>query len=196
MTQTGIADKALELLGQGVSQEQTALALGVSARAISQLMAQDEFAQKVQELRFNNLQSRNIRDATLDKLEDEAIKRLDSLMPLVMKPMEATRILQVVNAAKRRGASAPEHITNTREVVNLTLPVSIVAQFQISTTSDNRVISAGDQELVTIQSHRLGNLLEKKGVSQNGGAEQKRINDGSRSKQLPAVAKPTEIFDL
>jgi predicted transcriptional regulator len=196
MTQTGIADKALELLGQGVSQEQTALALGVSASAISQLMAQDEFAQKVQELRFNNLQSRNIRDATLDKLEDEAIKRLDSLMPLVMKPMEATRILQVVNAAKRRGASAPEHITNTREVVNLTLPVSIVAQFQISTTSDNRVISAGDQELVTIQSHRLGNLLEKKGVSQNGGAEQKRINDGSRSKQLPAVAKPTEIFDL
>lgn len=196
MNQTGIADKALELLGQGVSQEQTALALGVSASAISQLMAQDEFAQKVQELRFNNLQSRNIRDATLDKLEDAAIKKLDDLLPMVMKPMEATRILQVVNAAKRRGASAPEHITNTREVVNLTLPVSIVTQFQISTTSDNRVISAGNQELVTIQSHRLGNLLEKKGVSQNGGAEQKRINDGSRSKQLPAVAKPTEIFDL
>lgn len=196
MNQTGIADKALELLGQGVSQEQTALALGVSASAISQLMAQDEFAQKVQELRFNNLQSRNIRDATLDKLEDAALKKLDDLLPMVMKPMEATRILQVVNAAKRRGASAPEHITNTREIVNLTLPVSIVAQFQISTTSDNRVISAGDQELVTIQSHRLGNLLEKKGVSQNGGAEQKRINDGSRSKQLPAITKPTEIFDL
>lgn len=196
MNQTGIADKALELLGQGVSQEQTALALGVSASAISQLMAQDEFAQKVQELRFNNLQSRNIRDATLDKLEDAALKKLDDLLPMVMKPMEATRILQVVNAAKRRGASAPEHITNTREIVNLTLPVSIVNQFQISTTSDNRVLSAGNQELVTIQSHRLGNLLEKKGVSQNGGAEQKRINDGGRSKQLPAIAKPTEIFDL
>lgn len=175
---TAAETRALELLGQGVPQEQVALALGITPSAVSQMMAQEDFAAAVQEARYLNLADKNKRDGTLDTLEDAAIEKLKGLMDLVMKPMEAARILQVINGAKRRGSSAPEHVTNTREVVNLTLPIAVVNQFKITTTADNRVVSAGTQELVTIQSSRVSNLLAAAQTAGKGNE-----NDGTHAKR-------------
>jgi transcriptional regulator with XRE-family HTH domain len=188
---TATESRALELLGQGISQEQVALALGVTPSAISQLMSRDEFAARVQELRFQRLQQHNERDATLDALEDSALQKLKDLLPLVMKPIEATRILQVVNAAKRRGASAPESITQTHDVVSLTLPIQLVQQFQLTVTPDNRVVSAGEQQLITVQSHKLPALLaESQGQKLKEKValltERKEIENGSS--QLTRIA--------
>lgn len=169
---TSTESRALELLGQGLSNTIVASALGVSEGRISQLLSDEQFASKVQELRFQNLQKHNQRDEKYDALEDKLLKNLTNLVDYVVKPMEATRILQVVNAAKRRGSSAPETLQTSQPVVNLTLPQQILNKYEIIINQqNNQVVKAGDQSLVTIQASSLKNLLEQK----NGSSEPPRI---------------------
>lgn len=153
-TSTTTEDRALSLLGSGVAAESVAAALGVTAGRISQLMANKEFADQVVALRYDNLQSHNTRDASYDTIEDKLIDKLERQLPLIMRPAETLKALQVVNAAKRRGQSAPEQVTNQQNIVALILPAVIAKQFVVN--ADNQVVKAGEQELITIQA---GNLL-------------------------------------
>jgi hypothetical protein len=150
-------EKALNLLGQGVKPEQVAAALGVTSSYISQLVSQPEFAAQVFELRYKNLAKHNERDNAYDRIEDKLVKKLDDLIPLMMKPVEVLRAIQVINSAKRRGSSAPEQLTSQQTVVNLTMPIQVIQQF--TRNSSNQVIKAGDQELITIQSGNMDRLL-------------------------------------
>lgn len=159
---TTTQDRALTLLGQGIGPEQVALALGVTTSAISQLVSDPEFAARVSELRFKNLAKHNERDNAYDALEDELLEKLKNLIPFMMRPMEVLKSIQVINAAKRRGSSAPESIMAKNEVVPLVLPQVIINQFTLN--ANNQVIQAGQQELVTIQSGSLNRLLEKRDV--------------------------------
>ena len=68
-----LEDRALSLLGSGISAESAATALGVSPSRISQLLSAPEFAEQVAELRYNNLQQHNHRDANYDSLEDKLL---------------------------------------------------------------------------------------------------------------------------
>ena len=203
--------RALELLISGVSQENTALALGVTPSAISQLMADEKFAARVSEGRFKNLQKHNELDNKLDVLEDELVKKLADSLPLLMRPMDVARVLQVVNAAKRRGTSAPEQLTQAREVVSLTLPIQILNQYsppQLQVTPNNQVVAAGDQQLITMQTSKLPAMLaaakataaeiaeHKKQLeaetlqnlrAQNGSPEPERTFISTGSKQKPVL---------
>lgn len=160
---TGTEERILNLLGSGVAAEQVAAAVGVSASYVSQLLSTDEFSAAVSELRYKSLQKHNERDSSLDSLEDKILEKMHQSLPLVMRPLELTRMLQVVNAAKRRGTSAPDSILQKQEVVTLTLPPVIINKF--TTNIQNQVVQAGHQELVTMQS---GTLLEKLKNGQHG----------------------------
>lgn len=150
-------ERALKLLGTGtILQEQVAAALGVTPGYISQLMADEKFAAAVQELRYQNLNRHNERDNKLDTLEDQIIDKMQRSLPLVMRPMELTRMLQVVNGAKRRGQSAPESASTQTKVVTITVPVQVINRF--TTNQENQVIQVGEQQLITMQS---GVLLER-----------------------------------
>jgi hypothetical protein len=70
--------------------------------------------------------------------------------------MEIAKVLATVNAAKRRGVSSNETITNQQTVVSIVMPTKIVQRF--TTNTNNQVISAGSQELLTIQASALKNL--------------------------------------
>lgn len=159
-TGTTTRARALELLGSGVGPEVTASALGVTVSAISQLLSEETFAAEVAELRFKSLQKHNLRDGKYDELEDDLIDRLRDCLPLMHRPMEILKAIAVINAAKRRGASAPEQITHQNTVINLTMPVQIIQKFQVN--QHNQVISAGTQELLTIQSGSLLSKIPKK----------------------------------
>src|SRR5882762_1194802 len=111
-TRNGTDEKALVLLGSGIGPEMVASALGVSVSRISQLLSDSEFASQVTELRYKNLQKHNKRDNLIDDLEDQVLAQIKNTLPMVMRPMELNRIFQTLNAAKRRGQSAPESITN------------------------------------------------------------------------------------
>lgn len=154
---TTTSSRALELLGAGVSPQQVALALGVDPSLISQYLADEHFANQVAELRYKVLLKHNDRDSAYDGLEDALIKKLKDLIPFMHKPFEIIRALTAVNSAKRRGSSAPESVTAQQTVIQLNLPVQIIQHFQKN--SSNQVVSAGNQDLVTVQSARMNILL-------------------------------------
>lgn len=157
---TKAEERALSLLGQGVIPEQAAAASGLSASRISQLLSQDEFAARVAELRFESLSKHNERDSAYDSLEDQLIEKMKDCLPLMVRPGEILKAISVINNAKRRGSSAPDHITNQSTVINLILPTAILTKFTLNQT--NQVVQAGEQPLVTIQSGTLLNKLKEK----------------------------------
>lgn len=162
-TTTSTEERALILLGQGLSPESVAAAVGVSVSRVSQLLSDPEFAGKVAEARFESLAKHNTRDNKYDSLEDTLIDKLSDCIPYMMRPMEILKSIQVVNQAKRRGASAPEQLLSQQTVVQLVLPTQIFQNF--TTNINNQVIKAGSQDLVTVQSGAMNSLLaQMKGV--------------------------------
>ena len=153
---SSVEERALQLLGSGVQAEAVAGALGVVPSRITQLLSNKVFAASVAELRYEALQSHNKRDCRYDSLEDRLIGKLENSLPLLMKPESILKAISTINAAKRRGQSAPSQITNQQTIVNLILPAAIVSKF--TTNLDNQVIKAGEQDLLTMPS---GNLLKQ-----------------------------------
>ncbi len=165
---TNAEERALHLLGQGIIPEQAAMASGLSASRISQLLSQESFAARVAELRFEALSKHNDRDAAYDSLEDELLARMKDCLPLMVRPNEILRAIQTINAAKRRGSSAPQSITEQHTVINLILPTQILTQFALN--PQNQVVSiqsesdnnSSNQSLLTIQSGSLLNQIKSK----------------------------------
>ena len=155
---TSTEQRALALLGDGVAPEKAAASLGVSVSRISQLLSEEKFAAAVAELRYNNLSAHNVRDKKLDALEDTVIAKLTEAVDMCHRPMELTRILQTVNGAKRRGASTPESIIESQQIVSLVMPTQIIQKFQVNI--QNQVTSAGEQSLLTMQSSALADKLK------------------------------------
>jgi len=148
--------RALELLGSGAGPEQVASAVGVTTGAISQLLANENFAAAVADLRFQSLSSYNTRDEKINSLEDQLLEKLENLLPMMFRPMEVVRAYATINAAKRRGAAAPTTVNSTQNIVSITLPQIIVDRFTAVTTNiNNQVIKVGDQDLITMQSGTL-----------------------------------------
>ncbi len=157
---SSIADRAATLLGTGLKPVVVAASLGCSESYICDLLAQDDFASRVAALRYEALARNNERDGKLDTLEDKLIGKLDESLPLMHRPLEILKALQVVNAAKRRGATSPDVPDERRTVVTLVMPTQVIQQF--TTNINNQVIRAGSQELLTIQSSSLASRLKEK----------------------------------
>ena len=183
-TTNATEDRALALLGNGVPPELVAAAVGVTASRISQLVSDPEFSKKIAEARYLNLSKHNERDNKYDRVETELIDKLETMLPMMYKPVDVLRAIQVVNMAKRRGASAPETLIAQKEVVSLSMPTVLLNQFtqqNIQVNINNQVIKAGEQDLVTVQSVRMNDLLQ---------AKEKRDED-ERAKALPPVVYET-----
>lgn len=178
---TSAEQRALDLLGQGIVPEQVAFASGLSASRISQLLSQEQFAARVAELRFESLSKHNERDNAYDSLEDSLLEKMKDCLPLMVRPQEILKAISVINAAKRRGSSAPQSLTNQQTIVNLILPQQILTQFTLNQA--NQVVQAGEQPLVTIQS---GTLLNQHKQRQAELAKPKEITD--------VLSKPAKVF--
>lgn len=155
--------RALELLGSGLSPTVVATAVGVTEPRIAQMLSEPDFAAAVGEKKFHALQKHNTIDAEYDDMEITLQKSLREQLPLMQRPMEILKALQVLNAAKRRGTSAPEQVSQQSTVVQLLMPVQITQKF--TTNINNQVIVAGDQTLETIQSSALLNSTKQKAQS-------------------------------
>lgn len=187
-TTTATEDRALSLLGQGLGVEIVANAVGVSPSRISQLLSEPEFASRVAELRYANLVKHSAIDAKYDEMESELQARMKDLIPFMMKPLEVMKALQVINAAKRRGASAPEAITAQQNVVQLVMPTQIINNFTqqaITVNVNNQVVKAGEQELVTVQSANMTKMLE---ASQ---ALTKKLENSKENHYVPSISQST-----
>lgn len=180
-TTSSTESRALTLLGQGIGPEMVAAAVGVSVSRISQLLSDPEFSAQVADLRFKNLSKHNERDSRYDLLEDALLDKLQDLLPFMMKPLEVLRAIQTINGAKRRGSSAPEAIVSQRTVVNLLMPTQITQIFsapkELTLNTNNQVVKAGNQELITVQSGQMDKLL----------SASRELSKGNQNVQVPAL---------
>lgn len=151
-------ERALTLLGQGVPPQAVANALGVDISRISQLLSNPEFSTAVIEKKFESLSKNNERDGTIDKIEDKLLDKLENSLPFMTRPMEILKSFQVINAAKRRGQTAPESITQQQTIIQLNIPQIIIDKFQ--TNIHNQVVQVGEQSLLTIPSGQMLKQLE------------------------------------
>jgi hypothetical protein len=164
MTISSTEERALTLLGQGLGVEIVSSAIGVSPSRISQLLSDPVFSAKVAEARFSALAKHNERDDAYDRMESKLQEKLEDLIPFMIKPMEVLKAIQVINTAKRRGISSPEQITGSQNVVQLVMPSVVVNNYmapQIETNINNQVVKVGSQDLVTVQSASMENMLNK-----------------------------------
>lgn len=194
MNLTSAETRALNLLGQGLIPEQVAGACGLSPSRISQLLSDEEFAAAVAEQRFTNLSKHNDRDCAYDSLEDELLEKMRDCIPLMIRPGEILKAIQVINAAKRRG-----QLANTGEqhhqVINLILPTQILTQFQLN--ASNQVVSVQsdsgqDRPLVTIQSGTL--LANANAKSKHSLQEKINVLTSSHATRLANSAITAEDF--
>ncbi len=153
---TSTETKALALLSSGITSAECARALGVTDSYISQLIGDEEFTRKLAEQRFEALRKNNARDNELDELEDTLIAKIKESSRWLVDPMKAAKLFQIVNAAKRRGSSAPASLLEKQTVIRLNMPITLVQKFTLN--GQNQIITAGSQDLVTIQSHRMETL--------------------------------------
>lgn len=170
-----LEDRAATLLGTGLPAATVAASLGCSESYISQLLSQESFKSRVATLRYESLAAHTQRDNSYDGLEDKLLDKLNDLLPLMQRPIEVLKALQVVNAAKRRGASTPEAMQEKQSVVSLVMPSAIIQKF--TTNIQNQVIQAGNQELLTISSKEL----------ENGTGAVKRIAIGNQADTIVAA---------
>ena len=117
------------------------------------------------EARISNLSAATDRDARYDSLEDDLLERMKDCLPLMIRPHEILKAIQVINSAKRRGAGPGNSVTENQTIINLVLPTQILTQFQMNT--QNQVVQAGDQPLLTIQSGSLLAQIKAKKEKQN-----------------------------
>ena len=174
---TSTEERALTLLGQGIPASVVAATCGVSESRISQLISDPEFAAQVAELRFSSLQKHNERDNKYDTMEDALIDKLKDLLPLMMRPMEVVKAIQTINGAKRRGASAPDSITQQQTFIQLNIPTTLIQKFQIN--SNNHVTQAGEQTLLTLQSGSLLNRIKEQQNDSTRATDSQLLLEGS-----------------
>lgn len=158
---SAVEEKALQLLGAGISQEATAAALGVSPSRITQLLSEKTFSDKVANLRYAALQKHSERDGKYDSLEDQLLLKLEKSLPLLLRPESILKAITVVNGAKRRGqAAVGANGSADAKVVQIVVPTFVAQRFSVNL--DNQVIRAGSQELLTMQASKLLQRVEQK----------------------------------
>lgn len=167
---TSTEDRALSLLASGLAPARVAEAVGVDISRISQLMSEESFKSKLNDAKFENLNKHNEHDAELDSIESTIVRKISENIDSMYKPMELLRALQVLNAAKRRGSSAPAQITEQSTLLNLLMPVKIINNF--TTNVNNQVVKAGETDLITIQASSLESRLK--------GIEAERVSNYGR----------------
>lgn len=150
-------ENILKLLSDGHSQEVVASTLGITASAISQHLSKDWFKSELAARKSIKLEKYAKLDDAYDKLEDRLLGKLEASIPFLSKPSEISAILAKVNSAKRRlGDSSKVQNTPVTQIINITLPTSVVHKF--SRTRDGHIVAVDDKSLVTITSNSMDRL--------------------------------------
>ena len=151
-----IRERAISLLGGGISQKQVADTLGVTESWISQLMAEDSTLAAVTQLRGIELESRLEQDKQAETAEAAALKAVMSRIALVRSPLEAARIYQILNKRTQKvGLSTAAMDDASAQQVTITLPASAKAVLSISLNGQNQVIDIDGQTTAPLPSRAL-----------------------------------------
>lgn len=154
---------ALRLLGQGISSVMVASTLGVTESLVSQFLSDPRFAAEVTKLKLATLQKQTSIDNKYIEAEEKLVDKLIKAIPLMNKPMDILRGIQVVNATKRRGMSDAPVNNSTTQIVQINLPGAFAARFV--TNSQNQIVEVqdndGSRSLITTTPQALDRLASE-----------------------------------
>ena len=161
-----------EMIKPGATATSVAELLGVTPSAISQALdASPELKQEILEAKVAKNGIGEALDAAYDKLELKALKKLGQQIDWVQKPMEVAKILQTLNAAKRRGTGGTGQEREVgREVVALQLPKEFVKKLKIGT--EGQILEADGRVLSTMPALQVGKMLAARTEEQEQEAAQ------------------------
>lgn len=163
---TAVRDKIISYLGQGISQAVTAEACGVTASYVSQLLDEEGVQQEIAKLRAGKLQRDLEVDDSLANIEKDALAAVGKKLPYVKGPLEAAKIFQILNAARKRSEVGKD--ADAAESMSVTLVIPKAANVLIEVNSRQQVIAVNDQSIAPLPSKALpamaAALLPKSGV--------------------------------
>lgn len=151
------ANQVISYLKNGVSPIEISRALGITPGAITQLMQSPEVSEVVNKIQAEQQARSAALDKRYDALEEKLLTQLEKTVPLLMRPMEITKVLSQINAAKRRGA-VHAISSGPAQVLQLNIPISLQSRFIVNAA--NQVVQAGEQTLVTMQSSNIPGLAQ------------------------------------
>lgn len=188
--------QALKLLGQGISAVMVASTLGVTEGLVSQFLAEPRFAEEVTRLKLAALQKQTSVDNKYLEFEDRLLDKFGKVIPLMTKPMEILKGLQVLNATKRRGmADSPAGLA-VSQVVTINIPVHVGQKF--ITNTHNQIVEihdeSGSRSLVTATPQAVERLAASRmqQLSAPGGGDSSESISAETS--YPATNGMPEIF--
>lgn len=149
-------EKIKRLLGRGLQQAVVASAVGCSESYVSQLMAREDFAAAVNELRVAALEADSGREERMASIEDKITEKLEKAIPYMMKPMELLNAYKVINGRKRGGESSSV-VAPVTQVVQVTLPVFVQQNFL--SNKNNEIVEVAGRSLATLTPASLKSLL-------------------------------------
>lgn len=137
-------------------------ACGVTDAYVSQIYSDPECRERITALRVKHLERSSKLDENYDKLEESLQHKLAQQLPQIYKPDQTIRAIQVINAAKRRGAGTAQEngAAGAGQVVQLTLPTAFIHNFTVNV--NNQVVSAGPQDLTTIPIQAIPALISSR----------------------------------
>ena len=148
-----LREKLLGFLAAGVPQTAAALACGCSDSYVSQLLTEDSFRTLLAERQSGKLATAVAHDESLEATEARALAALSSKLPFVKGPLEAARIFQILNSAKKRVLEAPNVGAAGSQQVTIVLPKA--AQVYIQMNAQRQVIEVEGRSMATLPSKAL-----------------------------------------
>jgi hypothetical protein len=155
-------DKIISLLGNSphLPLATVASACGVTESYVSQVSQDPDSKAAIAELRLKTLERATKLDQNYDKLEEALQRKLAEQLPMIYKPDQAIRAIQVINGAKRRGVVADSQNFDAARTVQLNLPQAFINSFTLNI--NNQVVSTGSQDLTTLPTSQLAKLASAK----------------------------------
>ena len=150
--------QVITYLKSGIQPIEIARALGITPGAVTQLMQHPEVAPEIAKIQAEQQARSSALDKRYDDLEEKLLGQLEKTVPLLMRPMEITKVLSQINAAKRRGVAAAIQ-TGPAQILQLNIPIALQTKFVVNAA--NQVIEAGEQTLVTMQSGNIAGLAQR-----------------------------------
>ena len=157
-----IREKLLGFLSAGASQTVAASAAGCSDTLVSQIVREPEFLAALQQRQAGKLASNVQHDDTIESAEARALEALNSKLMFVKDPMQAARIFQILNSAKKRVMDPTHQSPESVQQVTIVLPRAAAARIQIN--SQSQVIEVEGRSMATLPSRSLPALQKQREV--------------------------------
>jgi predicted transcriptional regulator len=184
---SGLAARAIKLLGSGASQAETSRALGVSEAMVSQWMAEKDFAEQVSELVKKNFADQSVIDDNYNAIEKSLSDRLRKSCEFMFDPDKVLRALKFVNEAKRKiapseGPNGSNGSVTVIAPVTLILPAQVAGEFILN--PNNEIVGINGKEVVTISSRGIEDLARTiKTIPKSGETKLKQLENKHGSGQ-------------